>query len=113
MKKIVYLFSFFFMSLLTSCADEKIEEMNQQSPLTRSVVGNAFAVNQQLKRGINIGDTFETGNYEGIWNSMYFRYIAAMGFTHVRIPIHWETRVVPGTDIIEPDFMQKNEKCSH
>lgn len=107
MKKIVYLFSFFFMSLLTSCADEKIEEMNQQSPLTRSVVGNAFAVNQQLKRGINIGDTFETGNYEGIWNSMYFRYIAAMGFTHVRIPIHWETRVVPGTDIIEPDFMQK------
>jgi len=54
----------------------------------------AFAMNARLGRGINMGDMFEAPS-EGSWGNPYrpeyFRTIADLGFSHVRIPIRWET----------------------
>lgn len=107
MKKIIGLLLLCMSFLLLSCIDESFTDCKRQEPDTRAATGNAFVINRQLGRGINIGDTFENGIYAGSWDSGYFRHIANYGFTHVRIPIHWETMVTPGTNTINPAFMQK------
>ena len=54
---------------------------------------DAFAMNARLGRGINMGNMFEAPS-EGAWGNPYraeyFRLIADLGFSHVRIPVRWE-----------------------
>lgn len=47
------------------------------------------AFNKSLGRGINFGDIFD---YEGKnWNPAYMKMVADLGFSHVRLPVHWES----------------------
>ena len=78
--------------------------------------GAAFAMNERLGRGINLGNTFEAPT-ETAWgnsyNPEYFAMMAELGFRHVRIPVRWETperslEEPPYT--IEPDFFDRIEE---
>lgn len=54
----------------------------------------AFEMNERLGRGINIGNSFDAPSEEAWfnpWNPDYFRMIAELGFSHVRMPVYWET----------------------
>jgi endoglucanase len=54
---------------------------------------NAFEINQNLGRGINMGNAFEAPSEEAWgnpWQPEYFELIASLGFDHVRLPIRWE-----------------------
>ena len=56
---------------------------------------HAFEINQRLGRGINYGNMFEdnsTAINVSNWKPQYAGMIAKLGFTHIRIPIRWETR---------------------
>lgn len=78
MKRIIFL-CFILLSSFSLPAQEK---------------GTAFEMNKRLGKGINIGNTFEapTENAWGNpWNPSYFRMIAGLGFSHVRLPIRWDT----------------------
>ncbi len=64
------------------------------------ITSNCFAqnkatiINEKLGRGINMGSMFEAPNetiWENPYSSEYFPIISQLGFTHVRIPIRWET----------------------
>ena len=64
------------------------------------ISSNCFAqnkacdINENLGRGINMGSMFEAPNetiWENPYSSEYFPIISQLGFTHVRIPIRWET----------------------
>jgi endoglucanase len=52
-----------------------------------------FAINQQLGRGVNLGNALEAPNDEGEWGMRlqadFFTLIADAGFTSVRVPIRW------------------------
>jgi len=52
----------------------------------------AFAANQQLGRGVNLGNALDAPS-EGAWGlylqEQYFADIAEAGFDHVRVPIRW------------------------
>ncbi len=55
---------------------------------------SAFEINQRLGRGINMGNAFEApleSAWGNPWKEDYFKRMAELGFTHVRIPIRWET----------------------
>lgn len=60
--------------------------------LAQSPQGKAFAQNEKLGRGINLGNALEAPN-EGEWGvtlqAAYFELIAEQGFNSVRIPIRW------------------------
>lgn len=64
------------------------------------MVSNAFEVNQQLGRGINLGNALEAPS-EGEWGvtlqEEYFDLIAELGFDSVRIPIRWSTHAEEST----------------
>lgn len=68
-------------------------------------------VNQQLGRGVNLGNALEA-NYEGEWgmtlDESYFRLIAEAGFTSVRIPIRWSAHAATEAPYtIEPEFLAR------
>lgn len=49
---------------------------------------------QRLGKGINMGNTFEAPTesaWGNPWKEEYFQIISDQGFSHVRIPIRWET----------------------
>lgn len=53
----------------------------------------AFAMNQRLGRGVNMGNCFEAPKeteWGNPWKPEYFRIMSELGFKHVRIPIRWE-----------------------
>lgn len=53
----------------------------------------AFEINQNLGRGINMGNMFEAPSESGWgnpWKAEYSKMIADLGFQHLRIPIRWE-----------------------
>lgn len=63
---------------------------------------DAFVLNQQLGRGVNLGNALEAPR-EGEWGmyleAEYFALIAEAGFNAVRVPIKWsahaqETRLI-------------------
>lgn len=61
--------------------------------LSAQVANHADEVNRRLGRGVNIGNTFEAPSQDAWgnpWNPAYLQKIAALGFTHVRVPIRWE-----------------------
>lgn len=54
----------------------------------------AFEMNGRLGRGMNIGNAFEAPTetaWGNPWEPSYFRMISELGFSHVRVPIRWET----------------------
>ena len=73
----------------------------------------AFALNEKLGRGINMGNMFDAPTETGWGNPYradYFGRIAGLGFRHVRIPIRWDTperaqRDAPYT--IDPAFLAR------
>jgi aryl-phospho-beta-D-glucosidase BglC (GH1 family) len=55
---------------------------------------HAFEMNERLGRGINMGNMFEAPTeteWGNPWQASYFKMIAQLGFTHVRVPVRWET----------------------
>ena len=54
---------------------------------------NIFQVNENLGKGVNMGNMFEAPS-EGEWDNPFrddsFQRIADLGFDHVRIPIRWD-----------------------
>ena len=72
---------------------------------------HAFDVNQRLGRGINYGNMFEDNSAVvniSSWKPQYASMIANQGFSHIRVPIRWDTRtstVSPYT--ISPAFLSK------
>ena len=56
----------------------------------------AWEMKERLGRGINMGNMFEAPTeteWGNPWKPEYFRIIADLGFTHVRLPVRWETAV--------------------
>lgn len=56
---------------------------------------HAFDVNQRLGRGINYGNMFEDPSSAvniSSWKPQYASMIAKQGFSHIRVPIRWDTR---------------------
>jgi endoglucanase len=54
---------------------------------------SAFAMNERLGRGINMGNCFEAPaetDWGNPWKPEYFRIMSNLGIKHVRIPIRWE-----------------------
>jgi endoglucanase len=53
----------------------------------------AFAMNERLGRGVNMGNAFEAPTeteWGNPWQSEYFKIMAELGFDHVRLPVRWE-----------------------
>lgn len=66
-------------------------------------------INRRLGRGINMGNMFEAPAeraWGNPWQTGYFKRIADLGFTHVRIPVRWET---PERSLAEPPYTIKPE----
>ena len=92
--KQLFLFSIIFLSTLSLAANEKKD---------------AFGMNERLGRGINIGNTFEApseNEWGNPWNPAYLKMIADLGFSHVRLPIRWET---PERTMTEPPYTISEE----
>ena len=73
----------------------------------------AFDKNEELGRGINLGNMFEAPS-ENEWgnpfNDEYMQLIADLGFDHVRIPIRWEPATRSMTEspyTIDVSFLQR------
>ncbi|CAN5912094.1 hypothetical protein BH24BAC1_BH24BAC1_26670 [soil metagenome] len=70
-------------------------------------------MNARLGRGINMGNAFEAPTetaWGNPWQPEYFRIMAEMGFTHVRVPVQWESAdrslaIAPYT--ISPGFLSR------
>jgi len=62
-------------------------------PLFTRDLSPAFQMNERLGRGINMGNAFEAPTetaWSNPWQPDYFRRMAELGFSHVRVPIRWE-----------------------
>ena len=77
----------------------------QQTPINE--------LNEQLGKGMNMGNMFEAPE-EAAWGNPfrddYFAKIAALGFDHVRIPIRWDTPSRTGQSApytINPTFLHR------
>jgi aryl-phospho-beta-D-glucosidase BglC (GH1 family) len=72
-----------------------------------------FEIIKRLGRGINMGNSFEAPTetaWGNPWKPEYFKIMAEQGFTHVRVPVRWETperslEVPPYT--ITPAFLNR------
>ena len=65
--------------------------------VSRSLVAQnrlaAFEMNTRLGRGVNMGNSFEAPTetaWGNPWKPEYFKIMADLGFSHVRLPIRWE-----------------------
>jgi endoglucanase len=73
----------------------------------------AFEMNGRLGRGINIGNTFEAPSetaWGNPWNPEYCRIISELGFSHIRIPVRWETAersLAEPPYTIQPVFLER------
>ena len=73
----------------------------------------AFEMNERLGRGINMGNSFEAPTetaWGNPWKPSYFRMISELGFSHVRVPIRWETteRTMESSPYtINPEFLDR------
>ncbi|MGF1635718.1 MAG: cellulase family glycosylhydrolase [Cyclobacteriaceae bacterium] len=55
---------------------------------------SAFEMNDRLGKGINMGNAFEAPTeteWGNPWRPEYFKIMSELGFSHVRLPIRWET----------------------
>jgi endoglucanase len=73
----------------------------------------AFAMNERLGRGINMGNCFEAPSetaWGNPWKPEYFKIMADLGFRHVRLPVRWEPAARSMADppyTINPQFLQR------
>lgn len=73
----------------------------------------AFDMNKRLGRGVNMGNAFEAPTetaWGNPWEPSYFRMISELGFSHVRVPIRWETTersMESSPYTINPRFMDR------
>lgn len=54
----------------------------------------AFAMNERLGQGVNMGNAFEAPTetaWGNPWKPEYFKIMGNLGFNHVRLPVRWET----------------------
>lgn len=105
MKKTTLLATLLFVFLLAGC--QSTPAASPTPPATETAVppqptatidpiptlnAQAFAANQQLGRGVNLGNALDAPS-EGAWGlylqEQYFADIAEAGFDHVRVPIRW------------------------
>jgi aryl-phospho-beta-D-glucosidase BglC (GH1 family) len=71
-----------------------IDQEPDSIPSTEQVK-KAFEINEKLGRGINMGNAFEApseNEWGNPWKPEYFGIMAELGFSHVRVPVRWETR---------------------
>jgi endoglucanase len=69
----------------------------------------AFAMNERLGRGINMGNSFEAPTetaWGNPWSPSYFRIMSELGFNHVRVPVRWET---PERSLNSPPYTIKSD----
>ena len=72
---------------------------------------DAFEMNKQIGRGVNIGNTLEPPN-EGDWDitlqEEYFQLIKDAGFNSIRLPIRWDTHTMEKAPYtIDPNFFAR------
>ncbi|MBL8046544.1 MAG: glycoside hydrolase family 5 protein, partial [Anaerolineales bacterium] len=72
---------------------------------------DAFTMNQQLARTVNLGNALEAPN-EGDWGmtlqAEYFQLIKQAGFTAVRVPIRWSAHAEASAPYtIDPAFFER------
>lgn len=96
--------------LLAACAPLTWQQPAWVSAIQRPGV-DPFVQNQQLGRGINLGNALEAP-YEGAWGVIlyadYFSAIADAGFQHVRVPIRWNAHALAAPPYtIDPDFFAR------
>lgn len=99
-----------FAFLLAACAPVTWQQPAWVSAVQRPGV-DPFAQNQQLGRGINLGNALEAPQ-EGAWGVFlqeeYFTAIAEAGFQHVRVPIRWNAHALAAPPYtIDPDFFAR------
>lgn len=96
--------------LLAACAPVTWQQPAWVSAVQQPGV-DPFVQNQQLGRGINLGNALE-GPIEGAWGVTlredYFTAIADAGFQHVRVPIRWNAHALADPPYtIDPDFFAR------
>ncbi|RLT45170.1 MAG: glycoside hydrolase family 5 protein [Chloroflexi bacterium] len=98
-----------FSLLLAACAPLTWQQPAWVSAIQRPGV-DPFVQNQQLGRGINLGNALEAP-YEGAWGvTLYEDYFTAIadGFQHVRVPIRWNAHALAAPPYtIDPDFFAR------
>ncbi|MCB0063632.1 MAG: glycoside hydrolase family 5 protein [Caldilineaceae bacterium] len=97
--------------LLGSCGRFAAPSTETEELQSASAPVDAFAMNEALGRGVNMGNALEA-MYEGEWGmtleAEYFQLIAEARFTNVRIPIRWTAHadeMAPYT--IDPEFLAR------
>jgi endoglucanase len=73
-----------------------------------SKMPDAFTMNEQIGRGINMGNMFESprGRFWGVLEVGYFDLIKEAGFDSVRLPVRWSDYTAADAPyLIEPDFL--------
>jgi len=98
-------------TLLLAACTPGASQQPAQIPATQRPGVDPFAQNQQLGRGINLGNALEAPQ-EGTWgvrlHEDYFTVIAAAGFQHVRVPIRWNAHALAAPPYtIDPDFFAR------
>lgn len=101
--------------LLAACAPVTWQQPAWVSAIQQPGVAppgvDPFVQNQQLGRGINLGNALEAPQ-EGSWGVRlyedYFTAIADAGFQHVRVPIRWNAHALAAPPYtIDPDFFAR------
>ena len=70
-------------------------------------------MNERLGRGINMGNSFEAPSetaWGNPWDPEYFKIMADLGFSHVRLPVRWEPAdrsMATSPYTINPDFLDR------
>jgi len=88
----------FFAGILSSQAQERLA---------------AFQMNERLGRGINMGNCFEAPSetaWGNPWDPEYFKIMADLGFSHVRLPVRWEPAdrsMANSPYTIAPEFLDR------
>jgi len=73
---------------------------------------DAFAINQLIGRGVNIGGALDTPQKEGEWGvtlqNEYFEVIKDAGFNSIRIPVRWNAHAADQAPyVVDPVFFKR------
>ena len=96
--------------VLTSCTFPLTPPITPTPPNAAADL-DAFALNQRLGRGINLGNALEAPT-EGAWGlylqADHFQIIADAGFNSVRVPIRWSAHAMKrAPHTIDPRFFER------
>ncbi len=94
----IFFIAFFWVGIISAKAQERLD---------------AFQMNERLGRGINMGNSFEAPSeteWGNPWDPEYFKIMAELGFSHVRLPVRWEPAdrsMANSPYTINPDFLDR------